>query len=103
MSVSVGGLRNCILFCFFKQKTADELRISDWSSDVCSSDLSERDVLGNAFGRMQGYLQGGVATAGEIARGNLVVQITPASDRDALGLALIEMRDAIHQDRKSVV
>src|SRR3546814_13036150 len=24
---------------FFKQKTADELRISDWSSDVCSSDL----------------------------------------------------------------
>src|SRR3546814_6296546 len=26
------------IFCF-KQKTADELRISDWSSDVCSSDL----------------------------------------------------------------
>src|SRR3546814_4234193 len=25
--------------CFFKQKTADEMRISDWSSDVCSSDL----------------------------------------------------------------
>src|SRR3546814_958696 len=24
---------------FFKQKTADEMRISDWSSDVCSSDL----------------------------------------------------------------
>src|SRR3546814_10062727 len=28
----------CIFF-FFKQKTAYELRISDWSSDVCSSDL----------------------------------------------------------------
>src|SRR3546814_20379222 len=28
-------------FCFFKQKTAYELRISDWSSDVCSSDLVE--------------------------------------------------------------
>src|SRR3546814_18543981 len=26
-------------FVFFKQKTADEMRISDWSSDVCSSDL----------------------------------------------------------------
>src|SRR3546814_1810028 len=25
--------------CFFKQKTAYEMRISDWSSDVCSSDL----------------------------------------------------------------
>src|SRR3546814_9158059 len=30
----------CFRFCFcFKQKTAYELRISDWSSDVCSSDL----------------------------------------------------------------
>src|SRR3546814_7158392 len=30
----------CLLFCFFfKQKTASEVRISDWSSDVCSSDL----------------------------------------------------------------
>src|SRR3546814_5535439 len=32
-----------VLFCFFffKQKTAYEMRISDWSSDVCSSDLWE--------------------------------------------------------------
>src|SRR3546814_5201010 len=30
-------------FFFFKQKTAYEMRISDWSSDVCSSDLKERD------------------------------------------------------------
>src|SRR3546814_20513183 len=29
-----------MLFCFFKQKTAYEMRISDWSSDVCSSDLN---------------------------------------------------------------
>src|SRR3546814_10797884 len=28
-------------FFFFKQKTAYEMRISDWSSDVCSSDLPE--------------------------------------------------------------
>src|SRR3546814_7988741 len=31
---------NCLFF--FKQKTAYELRISDWSSDVCSSDLRAR-------------------------------------------------------------
>src|SRR3546814_4240744 len=31
---------DCVLFFFFKQKTAYEMRISDWSSDVCSSDLS---------------------------------------------------------------
>src|SRR3546814_9861729 len=29
-----------ICFFFFKQKTAYEMRISDWSSDVCSSDLN---------------------------------------------------------------
>src|SRR3546814_10415588 len=29
------------MFCFFKQKTAYEMRISDWSSDVCSSDLAQ--------------------------------------------------------------
>src|SRR3546814_16470488 len=31
-------------FFFFKQKTAYEMRISDWSSDVCSSDLNARTV-----------------------------------------------------------
>src|SRR3546814_1160832 len=30
------------MFFFFKQKTAYEMRISDWSSDVCSSDLLSR-------------------------------------------------------------
>src|SRR3546814_3341362 len=35
-------------FFFFKQKTAYEMRISDWSSDVCSSDLSERILRGDS-------------------------------------------------------
>src|SRR3546814_7531915 len=35
-----------IVFFFFKQKTAYEMRISDWSSDVCSSDLLARTVQG---------------------------------------------------------
>src|SRR3546814_4768231 len=30
---------SCVCIFFFKQKTAYEMRISDWSSDVCSSDL----------------------------------------------------------------
>src|SRR3546814_16434633 len=49
------GCSRCLLLClawifiigfcffFFKQKTAYEMRISDWSSDVCSSDLLEAD------------------------------------------------------------
>src|SRR3546814_5559879 len=32
-------LLTVVVFFFFKQKTAYEMRISDWSSDVCSSDL----------------------------------------------------------------
>src|SRR3546814_3327649 len=41
------------MFFFFKQKTAYEMRISDWSSDVCSSDL------GATLGRRALYLWGG--------------------------------------------
>src|SRR3546814_6631976 len=37
----------CVVCFFFKQKTAYEMRISDWSSDVCSSDLrAERGEFG---------------------------------------------------------
>src|SRR3546814_8484155 len=42
-----------LLFFFFKQKTAYEMRISDWSSDMCSSDLGGRAFLAagaDAFG-----------------------------------------------------
>src|SRR3546814_7771653 len=35
------------VFFFFKQKTAYEMRISDWSSDVCSSDLAGRALGGH--------------------------------------------------------
>src|SRR3546814_14470059 len=36
-------------FFFFKQKTAYEMRISDWSSDVCSSDLFDLDDMTGAL------------------------------------------------------
>src|SRR3546814_16662961 len=36
-------------FFFFKQKTAYELRISDWSSDACSSDLQRHQGTGGAL------------------------------------------------------
>src|SRR3546814_4194451 len=35
-----------LFFFFFKQKTAYEMRISDWSSDVCSSDLRRKSLSG---------------------------------------------------------
>src|SRR3546814_3277119 len=40
----VFSMSRVVSFFFFKQKTAYEMRISDWSSDVCSSDLKETPV-----------------------------------------------------------
>src|SRR3546814_1259446 len=54
-----------IFFCC-KQKTAYEMRISDWSSDVCSSDLApdaEDDTIGGRIGRARGAAGLSVAQA----------------------------------------
>src|SRR3546814_6217254 len=56
-----------LMFClmlfvfFFKQKTAYEMRISDWSSDVCSSDLGAgtRNVGGGSDGDGLPHIQAG--------------------------------------------
>src|SRR3546814_5796527 len=65
----------CVFWCwffFFKQKTAYELRISDWSSDVCSSDLIDR-IAGNRGVQL------------EIAdRKAIVLAITVVLDRQAV-------------------
>src|SRR3546814_1255560 len=47
------GMMFFVVF-FFKQKTAYEMRISDWSSDVCSSDLADKwvDVQKAQFQRL---------------------------------------------------
>src|SRR3546814_10551773 len=56
-----------IIFFFFKQKTAYEMRISDWSSDVCSSDLSKMpgmdmsNMPGMDHSKMPGMNHGGTA------------------------------------------
>src|SRR3546814_8499080 len=58
---------------FFKQKTAYEMRISDWSSDVCSSDLlDEVSVAPDA--------RIGLEVGGAVA---LVVRVVPEADRHA--------------------
>src|SRR3546814_6692024 len=58
-----------IVFFFFKQKTAYEMRISDWSSDVCSSDLIDRiadagggDIAGHVHRHRQALSGGGGGT-----------------------------------------
>src|SRR3546814_4980073 len=52
-----------LVFFFFKQKTAYEMRISDWSSDVCSSDLFavvEHQLAGRGRACGRSGLRGGV-------------------------------------------
>src|SRR3546814_1333209 len=48
----VAGILTCalriLIVFFFKQKTAYEMRISDWSSDVCSSDLEGAEAVAKA-------------------------------------------------------
>src|SRR3546814_4768351 len=61
MLISVNKWYNdTFVFFFFKQKTAYEMRISDWSSDVCSSDLirpdSDRLALADSL-REDGFLR----------------------------------------------
>src|SRR3546814_19880138 len=53
-------------FCFFKQKTAYEMRISDRSSDVCSSDLNAMHEIGGFDERA---LLGKIAKALDASRG----------------------------------
>src|SRR3546814_16605287 len=59
------------MFFFFKQKTAYEMRISDWSSDVCSSDLEPTLVV-----RVDGSLGDG----GELVLADQAFVLHPVDD-----------------------
>src|SRR3546814_7598715 len=76
-----------LFFFFFKQKTAYEMRISDWSSDVCSSDL----VLAK-FKKLAENLQSNLISAQENAQAG-----TPPAGVQGGG------HHHHHGDRKSVV
>src|SRR3546814_3232269 len=65
-------------FFFFKQKTAYEMRISDWSSDVCSSDLRiagrldhEHVLAADIFVNFHENLFVGEAADARVGQGNL--------------------------------
>src|SRR3546814_4935028 len=68
-----------LLLCFFlfKQKTAYEMRISDWSSDVCSSDLLALVALAS----LPGVVSGAESASAAAANGVIVVLV-------ALGLLI---------------
>src|SRR3546814_15216837 len=77
----------CVIYCvfvvlfvfFFKQKTAYEMRISDWSSDVCSSDLLTPNVT-SILGPARAAKKGGADAVSLINTVNSIMSV----DLDAL-------------------
>src|SRR3546814_3607172 len=97
----VGIILYFFVFFFFKQKTAYDMRISDWSSDVCSSDLDGACVeqFDIAAHRLQYFDQPGACRVepdigdGDVRSGN-----QQRCDDEEGG-----RRGGAGQDRKSVV
>src|SRR3546814_2471613 len=77
-----------VCFFFFNQKTADEMRISDWSSDVCSSDLHQRHLRS---ARLPGFY------GGEDARLR-VERVEDRLDQDEVDSALQQRVDLLAVD-----
>src|SRR3546814_13342935 len=62
-------------FFFFKQKTAYEIRISDWSSDVCSSDLVQQvliNLIRNSVQAMMGEPRREIRISTSLSSGDMV-------------------------------
>src|SRR3546814_7113178 len=94
-----------VVFCFFKQKTAYEMRISDWSSDVCSSDLPYITILGPKERAAQRISIMGICNkfAGIVAPLLFAAAVLRPTDQ-ALFDSLASMTDVARSaDRKSVV
>src|SRR3546814_3006559 len=72
---------------FVKQKTAYEMRISDWSSDVCSSDLAEGYEVGGNLARIEQQIAHQREMAERLQRA-----------RDEAQAALAEIGGHIHGD-----
>src|SRR3546814_2247648 len=96
----------CSIF-FFKQKTAYEMRISDWSSDVCSSDLIADGLLVDREDAAGGAVLGRhIADGRLVGQGQVVEAVAVELDEladDALGAQ--HLHHGQHQigDRKRVV
>src|SRR3546814_9380066 len=85
-----------VFFFVFKQKTAYEMRISDWSSDVCSSDLGPP----SGTGRCRGRKAGGYRRARSRGRRKHSRDLRPWRPG---GYCCRNRASARRQDRKSVV
>src|SRR3546814_14062691 len=100
-----------MLFFFFKQKTAYEMRISDWSSDVCSSDLPGSLCLSQSqrrgevspklgFDRTQRDITAVTACIASIMRTGAAQHVGTSAHGKAVGRHAAEHR---HERRRAVL
>src|SRR3546814_3221896 len=89
----------------FKHKTAYEMRISDWSSDVCSSDLEEPPTeLEQALAQHPDPATSRVGPEDlSLLEAASLIALLRACSLDHVRWTLSPLRDAGNQDRKSVV
>src|SRR3546814_6276140 len=81
-----------LFFFFFKQKTAYEMRISDWSSDVCSSDL-------NSFTRAASGADSSPSTCSATARSS-IAWAASTSVEQAASSNLVFWNEARSEERR---
>src|SRR3546814_9078543 len=99
-----GGKRRLLCFFFFKQKTAYEMRISDWSSDVCSSDLNDEGRrltpvdLRSGFDKLFELLELGYQDVQAFALEN-EGQFGPAAKRHEQHRLILRRLPGLHPDR----
>src|SRR3546814_7886308 len=100
-----------MFFLFFKQKTADEMRISDWSSDVCSSDLLTDKTWGISAHVLDQKRPGDYAWR-QVEKAYQAAEVEgepfqtdkdgkPYANQHNIRLALSKMGVTVRQDRKS--
>src|SRR3546814_1400772 len=88
-----------VYFFFFKQKTSYEMRISDWSSDVCSSDLHVLHFALYGFDRGRAALLENRQHGLQVGAGRERLAQLADDQRAVRSLGQI---DCTHEDRKSV-
>src|SRR3546814_9935433 len=72
------------LFFFFKKKTAYEMRISDWSSDVCSSDLhGQRQAVAVVLQQRSRAVGAGVVDGDDLDRAGREIEAAQRLQRQA--------------------
>src|SRR3546814_8719122 len=86
----------CFLFCFFfKKKTAYEMRISDWSSDVCSSDLPSFSDYTRAIEAAQPAVNVAALGGHTALRSNHMDRLDRVATRDEVLAMREQLREAL--------